>query len=152
MGFEWDKITRWILFAAGLISGAMAGYLFYIGKNSTGAAYMAMTVGFLCFATRTGIFRADKHKNNNINDENKKFREIALMIAEIYILSLKNIGRTIPPSSKELQEIEEDLKNFMQNMNINNDETEIILNEFDKLKNRSRLSDGGRAFLKNARL
>ena len=76
MGFEWDKITRWILFVAGLISGAMAGYLFYIGKNSTGAAYMAMTVGFLCFATRTGIFRADKHKNNNINDENKKFREI----------------------------------------------------------------------------
>ncbi len=129
---------------AGLVTSVIAGHLFYLSRPATGAAYIAMTVGFLIFATRAGNIKSD----NNDASLNK----ISVMLAKILITSLKNTARTIPSSSKEIEELESELNDFLDYMPMSEDDRDFINNEFEKLKDRARRNEGGRAILKNARL
>ena len=52
-----DRILRWVLFCAGIITAIFAGYMFSEAKIDWGAAWLSVSVGFLCFATRV---KADK--------------------------------------------------------------------------------------------
>ncbi len=129
---------------AGLVTSVIAGHLFYLSRPAPGAAYIAMTVGFLIFATRAG------NDNNHKNDI--ALNKISVMMSKILITSLKNTARTIPMSSKELTELESELNEFLDYMPMSDDDRDFINDEFDKLKDRAKRNEGGRAILKNARL
>lgn len=142
-----DKILRWILFCAGIITAIFAGYMFKENKIDWGAAWLAVAVGFLCFATRIKI---DKPSSND--DDNKELHDMAVLIAEVAVMSLKNIGRTVPPGTKEVDEMEEKVNNFLATMPLTQSEREDIADDFDRLRNRTRRNEGGRAIMKSARL
>ena len=142
-----DKILRWVIFCAGIITAIFAGYMFSGGKIDWGAAWLAVTVGFLCFATR---IKSEKPVSQD--DDSKDLHDMAVLIAEVAVSSLKNIGRTIPPGTKEVDEMEEKLNNFLDVMPLSSDERDEISQEFDRLRNRTKRNEGGRAIMRSARL
>jgi hypothetical protein len=77
---------------------------------------------------------------------------MAALIADIAVSSLQNIGRTVPPTTKEINELEEKLNLFLDSMPLNSEEREEIAERIDSVKNRTRRNEGGRAILRNARL
>ena len=144
-----DRILRWVLFCAGIITAIFAGYMFSEGKIDWGAAWLSVSVGFLCFATR---LKADKPSASSPDDDNKELHDMAILIADTAISSLKNIGRTIPPGTKEIDELEEKVNSFIDVMPLSQSERENIADEFDRLRNRTRRNEGGRALMRSARL
>ncbi|MBR1438604.1 MAG: hypothetical protein IJ697_07070 [Synergistaceae bacterium] len=143
-----DKFLRWFLFCAGIITAIFAGYMFSSGKNDLGAAWLSVTVGFLCFATRIKI----EKKPDTSDDDSKDLHDMAVLIAETALMSLKNIGRTVPPGTKEVDQLEEKVNNFLDAMPVSSSERERFSEEFDRLRNRTRRNEGGRAILRSARL
>lgn len=143
-----DKLLRWFLFCAGIITAIFAGYMFSTGKNDLGAAWLAATVGFLCFATR---IKTDKPVDTSEQD-NKDLHDMAVLIAETAVMSLKNIGRTIPAGTKEVDDLQDKVNNFLDAMPVSQSEREEINEEFERLRNRTRRNEGGRAILRSARL
>ncbi|MBQ6002083.1 MAG: hypothetical protein IJL18_04440 [Synergistaceae bacterium] len=143
-----DKILRWVLFCAGIITAIFAGYMFSDSKIDWGAAWLAVTVGFLCFATRIKTEKPD----SSDDDDSKDLHDMAVLIAELAVSSLKNIGRTIPPSTKEVDEMEEKVNNFLDVMPLSRDERDEISEEFERLRNRTRRNESGRAIMRSARL
>ncbi|MBR0257790.1 MAG: hypothetical protein IJQ58_08650 [Synergistaceae bacterium] len=143
-----DRFLRWILFCAGIITAIFAGYMFTEGKNDLGAAWLAATVGFLCFATRIPTSK----QNDSDDDDSKDLHDMAILIAEIAVMSLKNIGRTIPPGTKEVNDLEEKVNSFLDVMPVSESEREEIADEFERLRNRTRRNEGGRAILRSSRL
>ena len=145
-----DRLIRWALFCAGIITSIFAGYMFYIDNIAAGAAWLAMAVGFLCFATR---IRADnRNYDADSEQDNKDLHDMAMLISDIAVMSLKNIGRTIPPSTKEIQDMEAKLNSFLDVMPVDKSERLEINEEFDRLKNRTRRNESGRAILRSSRL
>lgn len=144
-----DKFLRWTLFCAGIITAIFAGYMFRESKIDWGAAWLAVAVGFLCFATR---IRAEKTQSASYDDDNKELHDMAVLIAEVAVMSLKNIGRTVPPGTKEVDELEEKVNNFLDTMPLTQSEREEIADDFERLRNRTRRNEGGRAILRSARL
>ena len=146
-----DNFLRWVLFSAGIILAIFAGYMFYIDKIPAGAAWLALSIGFLCFATR---LKYDKNSDSESDSSgvNNDLHDMALLIADIAISSLRNIGRTVPPSAKEIEELEGKLNKFLDAMPLESQEREEITDEFDKLRTRTRRNEGGRALLRNSRL
>ena len=143
-----DKLLRWFMFCAGIITAIFAGYMFSTGKNDLGAAWLAVTVGFLCFATR---IKTDKPADTSEQD-NKDLHDMAVLIAEIAVTSLRNIGRTIPAGTKEVDDLEDKVNNFLDAMPVTQSEREEINEEFERLRNRTRRNEGGRALLRSSRL
>ncbi|MBQ3585340.1 MAG: hypothetical protein II964_01370 [Synergistaceae bacterium] len=143
-----DKILRWVLFCAGIITAIFAGYMFSDSKIDWGAAWLAVTVGFLCFATRIKTEKPD----SSDDDDSKDLHDMAVLIAELAVSSLKNIGRTIPPGTKEVDEMEEKVNNFLDVMPLSRDERDEISEEFERLRNRTRRNESGRAIMRSARL
>ena len=143
---SFDNLLRWFLFSVGIILAIFAGYMFYIDKIPAGAAWLAMSIGFLCFATR---LRASSGSGSDDDDD---LHDMAVLIADLAVSSLKNIGRTVPPNAKEIDELEEKLHKFLDAMPLKTSELEGITEEFEKLRNRSRRNEGGRALLRNSRL
>ena len=144
-----EKLLRWGLFCAGIITSIFAGYMFYIDNIAAGAAWLAMAVGFLCFATQIGNSKNDDEASEQ---DNKDLHDMAILISDIAIMSLKNIGRTVPPNAKEIENMETKLNNFLDVMPVEQSERVEINEEFDRLKNRSKRNEGGRAILRSARL
>ena len=144
-----DKFLRWFLFCAGIITAIFAGYMFSSGKNDFGAACLSVSVGFLCFATRVNI---PKNPAQSSDEDSKDLHDMAVLIAEIAVMGLRNIGRTIPPGTREVDELEEKVNNFLDAMPVSQQERDEIAEEFDRLRNRTRRNEGGRAILKSARL
>ena len=141
-----DKFFRWALFCAGIITSIFAGYMFYIDNIAAGAAWLAMAVGFLCFATRIKNDASNEELENNSGD--KDLHDLAVLIADLAVMSLKNIGRTIPPGTKEIEELENKLNSFLDLMPVDKPERDEIKEEFDKLKNRNK---SGRAIFNSIR-
>lgn len=146
-----DRILRWVLFCAGIITAIFAGYMFSEGRIDWGAAWLSVTVGFLCFATRV---RNDSYtdKARASDDDNKDLHDMAILIADTAVSTLKNIGRTIPPGTKEIDDLEEKVNSFLDVMPVSESEREDIAEEFDRLRDRTRRNEGGRALLRSARL
>lgn len=142
-----DRIFRWALFCAGIITSIFAGYMFYIDNIAAGAAWLAAAVGFLCFSTKINNSDDDNIEKEKDTDSDKDLHELAVLIAEIAVMSMKNIGRTVPPGTKEIEQLENKLNNFLDLMPLDKSEREEINEEFDRLKNRT-----GRAIFRSARL
>ncbi|MBQ3645706.1 MAG: hypothetical protein IJM82_04020 [Synergistaceae bacterium] len=146
-----DKIFRWALFCAGIITSIFAGYMFYIDNIAAGAAWLAMAVGFLCFATRIRTETVEEVYYDS-EENNRDLHDMAVLISDIALMSVKNIGRTIPPDIKEIEELENKLNNFLNLMPVEKTERAEISEEFDRLKERSKRNASGRAILRSARL
>ena len=145
-----DRLLRWILFSAGIITVIFAGYMFNIKRLPEASMCLSLAVGFLCFATRSRSENAEPESESQ--DTNKDLHDMAALIAAITILSLQNIGRTVPPSTKEINELEEKLNAFLDAMPLSPEEREEIADSLESIKNRTRRNEGGRAILRSARL
>ncbi|MBQ6435798.1 MAG: hypothetical protein IJJ09_07340 [Synergistaceae bacterium] len=146
-----DKIFRWALFCAGIITSIFAGYMYYLDNIAAGAAWLAMAVGFLCFATRIRTETVEEVYYDS-EENNRDLHDMAVLISDIALMSVKNIGRTIPPDIKEIEELENKLNNFLNLMPVEKTERAEISEEFDRLKERSKRNASGRAILRSARL
>ena len=144
-----DKFLRWASFCAGIITAIFAGYMFYVNEVSKGAACLAVCVGFLGFATRYSPDRADSSGNDQ-NDSD--LHDLAVLVADLAAMSLQNIGRTIPPSSKEISDIEDKLNSFLDAMPVSESEREEIAGKFEAVRDRIRRNQGGRALIRSSRL
>ncbi len=144
-----DKFLRWAIFCAGIITAIFAGYMFSEGRIDWGAAWLSVTVGFLCFATR---IKTEKSSQSSSDDDNKDLHDLAILIAGLAVTSLKNIGRTIPPGTKEINDMEEKLSSFLDVMPLSSDERDEISEEFDRLRDRTKRNESGRAIMRSARL
>ena len=145
-----DKFFRWVLFSAGIITIIFSGYMFSINRLPEASACLSLSVGFLCFATRIKTLNHDSESESQ--DANQDLHDMAELIADIAVSSLQNIGRTVPPTTKEINELEEKLNRFLDAMPLNPEEREEIAERFESVKNRTRRNEGGRAILRNARL
>ncbi len=141
-----DNFLRWVLFCAGFILSIFAGYMFYIDKIPAGAAWLALGVGFLLFATR--IKREKVNNNSQEFNQDINFHDLALLVADLAVMSLRNIGRTVPPSEREINDLLEQVNNFLDSMPVNESEREAISQEFDKLTDRTRRNLSGRALFR----
>ncbi|MBQ9419699.1 MAG: hypothetical protein IJU31_04900 [Synergistaceae bacterium] len=139
-----DGFFRWALFCAGIITAIFAGYMFYIDNVAAGAAWLAVTVGFLCFSTRV---REDSDSESSDDDPqtDKDLHDLAVLIANLAVMNLKNIGRTVPPGTKEIEDIESKLNSFLDLMPVAKSEREEINEEFERLRNRTRRKESDRA-------
>ena len=144
-----DRLLRWLLFCAGIITAIFAGYMFSEAKIDWGAAWLSVTVGFLCFATR---IKSEKQSASSSDDSSKELHDMAVLIAHTAVASLKNIGRTVPPGTKEIDKLEEKVNSFLDVMPLSQSERDEISDEFDRLRNRTRRNEGGRALMRSARL
>ncbi len=143
-----DKFIRWTLFCAGIITAIFAGYMFYIDNIAGGAAWLAVSVGFLCFATRIRQDGRTETSQTDSTDDNDDLHNMAVIISDVALASLRNIGRTIPPSEKEIAELEEKLNRFLDAMPVDDDEREEIADEFERLRERTRRTQSGRAIMR----
>ncbi len=141
-----DNFLRWVLFCAGFILSIFAGYMFYIDKIPAGAAWLALGIGFLLFATR--IKREKINNNSQEFNQDINFHDLALLVADLAVMSLRNIGRTVPPSEREINDLLEQVNNFLDSMPVNESEREAISQEFDKLTDRTRRNLSGRALFR----
>ncbi len=146
---SWDTFLRWVLFCAGIITSIFAGYMFYTDNVSWGAAWLAMAVGFLCFATRIKPERPDRE---NDSQDDKELNNMAMLIADIAVMSLQNIGRTVPAGTKEIEGIEDRVNRFLDSMPVNDEERQEIADKFDTLRQRTRRNESGRALMRSSRL
>ena len=143
-----DNFLRWVLFCAGFIMSIFAGYMFYIDKISAGAAWLALGIGFLLFATRIKREKFKSDKNSQENNRDMNFHDLALLVADLAVMSLKNVGRTVPPSEREINDLSEQVNNFLASMPVNESEREAISQEFEKLTDRTRRNLSGRALFR----
>ncbi len=141
-----DNFLRWVLFCAGFILSIFAGYMFYIDKIPAGAAWLALGIGFLLFATR--IKREKINNNSQEFNQDINFHDLALLVADLAVMSLRNIGRTVPPSEREINDLLDQVNNFLDSMPVNESEREAISQEFDKLTDRTRRNLSGRALFR----
>ena len=146
-----EKFFRWALFCAGIVISIFAGYMFYIDNISGGAAWLAVAVGFLCFATRISNDH-DSEDTQNERQTGKELHDMAVLIADIAVMSLKNIGRTVPPGTKEIEDLESKLDNFLDLMPVNKSERDEIDEEFSRLKERTRRNESGRAIFSQLKI
>ena len=145
-----DRFLRWVLFSAGIITVIFAGYMFNIKRLPEASMCLSLAVGFLCFATR--IKRDKSESESDSQDSSNELHDMAALIADIAVSSLQNIGRTIPPGTKEINDMEEKLSSFLDVMPLSSDERDEISEEFDRLRNRTRRNESGRAIMRSARL
>ena len=145
-----DRFLRWVLFSAGIITVIFAGYMFNIKRLPEASMCLSLAVGFLCFATR--IKREKSESESDSQDSNNELHDMAALIADIAVSSLQNIGRTIPPTTKEINELEEKLNHFLDAMPLSPEEREEISDRIESVRNRTRRNEGGRAILRNSRL
>lgn len=146
----WKKISRGLLFSAGMVGGAVAGHLFYIGRLPSGTAMLALTALFLFFAMAelnivSGRAPDDDFLPGNDADFRRAVGELAAIVADNAVGNAKNIGRTLPLSPTELSKLEDVLIPVLSDLNASAGEKKRIAEEFDKLRTRSRQSEGRRA-------
>lgn len=144
-----DRFFRWASLCAGIITAIFAGYMFYTSKTAEGAACLAVCVGFLSFATR---YQAVKSPSSSNNDDDSDLHALAVLVSDLAVTSLQNIGRTIPPSSKEIADVEEKLNAFLDAMPLEQSERDETAGKFETLRDRTRRNQGGRAIMRSSRL
>ena len=156
------KFFSIILALGAAACGIAAGHLFYLEKFAGGIAMLIMTLIFLSYAmnrnaisyeySSSGSESIDDEPDGIITDPDKTLGEAALLLADIAVNNLKNIGRTIPASTKEITELEDKLNNLLNQCGVPFAKRGNLKDEFDKLKGRTRLNEGGAAIVRNSRL
>ena len=146
----WEKMTRRILFLAGMLTGGGAAYLFYNGYIAPGGAYLVMTALFLWFATRTRPAEKEAPSRGIVDDA--ALVDMALFLGDVAVAGLRSVGRTIPPSTKEIDQLEGRLSDLLDQIGAPSSRRAELREEFEKLKGRMRRNEGGIALVRSARL
>ena len=148
----WEKITRRVLFIAGIATGGGAAYLFYNGLMYPGWAYLAITAVFLMFAlkTRKAAVEDDDESRSIVDDA--ALVDMALFLGDVAVAGLKGVGRTILPSTREIEQLESRLTDLLDKIGAPSGRRAELREEFDKLKGRVRRNEGGMALVRSARL
>ncbi|MCR5346560.1 MAG: hypothetical protein K6E38_02190 [Fretibacterium sp.] len=152
---NWRKAARFILFLAGMLTAGGAAQLFYHGFIAPGMAYFAMTALFLWFGMRqpseTDAAEEEPERSPGIIDD-AALNEMALLVADLAVASLRGVGRTVPPSTKEIEQLEERTNSMLDHMGVPSDHRGELKEEFNRLKGRMRRSEGGIALIRSRRL
>ena len=154
------KFLTAILAMGAMACGITAGHLFYLERFASGIAMLIMTVIFLSYAMNRNVISYDYNYSESdggepediIIDTDKVLGDMALLIADISISNLKNIGRTIPASTKEITELEDKLNSLLNQSGVAAARRNALQEELDKLKGRTRLNEGGTVLMRSARL
>ena len=145
-----DRLLRWAFFCAGFITAIFAGYMFYVDNVAGGAAWLAVAVGFLSFSTR--MQKDEPETSAPSPQDDSDLHDLAVLVADIATMSLQNIGRTVPPSNKEIEDLEAKLNSFLDAMPVTQEERADIAEKFEAVRERTRRNGAGRAILRSARL
>ena len=94
----------------------------------------------------------DKPQTSSDSDSDSELHDLAVLIAEVAAMSLQNIGRTVPPSTKEIADIEDKLNNFLDTMPVSESEREEIAEKFEAVRNKTRRNQSGMAIMRSSRL
>ena len=154
------KFLTAILAMGAMACGITAGHLFYLERFASGIAMLIMTLIFLSYAMNRNVISYDYDYSESesgepediIIDTDKVLGDMALLIADISISNLKNIGRTIPASTKEITELEDKLNSLLNQSGVAAARRNALQEELDKLKGRTRLNEGGTVLMRSARL
>lgn len=147
----WKKISKGLLFCAGMASSITAGHLFYIERYPSGLALFAMTALFLFFAmAEVNITSGRQEQEDDFlpggeADFRKAVGELAAAVADNAVNGAKNIGRTLPLSPTELARLEDSLTSLLSDLSVPTGEKKRIAEEFEKLRTRARQTEGRRA-------
>ncbi|MDR1378845.1 MAG: hypothetical protein LBJ36_07305 [Synergistaceae bacterium] len=148
----WRKVANGLLFCAGMLAGFVAGHLFYFERYMPGCAMFTLTALFLFYAlTNLHIgaeyaeYDEEFSSTEELDDLRKTLANLALMVAQNAIDGAKNIGRAMPPTPAELTRLEDDLMPLLIDLQSDRKGREHIMQELDKLRTRSRQSEGRRA-------
>ncbi|MCR4817520.1 MAG: hypothetical protein K5841_01020 [Fretibacterium sp.] len=151
----WRKAARFVLFLAGILTALGAAHLFYHNYIAPGAAYLVMTALFLWIATRR-LSKSDKPEDEpeprpGIIDD-AALNDMALLVADLAVASLRGVGRTVPPSTKEIEQLEVRTNAMLDHMGVPSSRRDELKEEFDRLKGRVRRNEGGMALIRSTRL
>lgn len=149
----WERTTRWILFGAGMLCGIEAGHFFYLDRIPAGGAFLLMAGMFLYFAAGE---RRRLREEEPVETEGTELgglqAELALFVAGEALNGLKRIGRTMPPSSMEIAQLEARLDALLGRLNVPAEERARLDEEFEKIRGRARRDEGRRALIQSSRL
>ncbi len=152
---NWRKAARFVLFLAGMLTSVGAAQLFYHGFIAPGAAYLTMTALFLWVATRwlpkSDPTEEEPEPRCGIIDD-AALNEMALLVADLAVASLRGVGRTVPPSTKEIEQLEGRTSAMLDHMGVPSSRRDEMKEEFERLKGRVRRNEGGMAIIRSKRL
>ena len=154
------KFLTAVLALGAMACAAAAGHLFYLERFASGIAMLIMTLIFLSYAMNKSAVNYNYSESESDSDEpediiidtDKVLGDMALLIADISISNLKNIGRTIPASTKEITELEDKLNSLLNQSGVPFARRDNLKEEIEKLKGRTRLNEGGTVLMRSARL
>lgn len=141
-------MARWGLFLAGLFAGA-TGALFYLDHVEVGVLCLAAASGTFWFAL--GRREVEKPQERGVVSD-ADLSELALFVAELAVSGLKGVGRTIPPSTKEIEQLEGRLNVLLDHMGVSDASRADLRSEFERIKGRTRRNEGGIALIRSRRL
>lgn len=148
---SWRGFAKGLLFCAGMIAALAAGHLFYLERYVSGGTFFALTALFLFYALAEIVLPHEKADVSPLDPEARRILgDLALLVCENALNGAKRIGRTLPCTAKEVTQMEEALMPLMAQLGVDRRERERVLQEFEKLKVRSRQEEGRRA-LTNSR-
>jgi hypothetical protein len=133
-----------------MVCGGAAGHLFYLERYPSGLAMFALTALFLFFAmSDLSSLRNREPVDDDFSGSDAGLRgtveELALLVADNALNGAKNIGRTLPYSPMDLSKLEDRLIPLLENLNISTEDKKHVVEEIDKLRARSRQTEGRRA-------
>jgi hypothetical protein len=130
-----------------MLSGGAAGNLFYLERYLPGGAMFLLTALFLFYAM-TGLADAENDDKEEIPGSVTELRatlgRLAVLVAENALNGAKSIGRTMPCTQQELSRMEDGLTEILDSLPVERGDKQRVAEEFDKLRTRSRQSEGRR--------
>lgn len=141
-------MARWGLFLAGMFAGA-TGALVCLDHLGVGVLCLAAASVALWFAFRRQ--EAEEPQERGVVSD-ADLSELALFVAELAVSGLKGVGRTIPPSTKEIEQLEGRLNVLLDHMGVSDASRADLRSEFERIKGRTRRNEGGIALIRSRRL
>jgi hypothetical protein len=130
-----------------MLSGGAAGNLFYLERYLPGGAMFLLTALFLFYAmTDTADTESDDKEEvpGSLMELRANLGRLAVFVAENALNGAKSIGRTLPSTQQELSRMEDGLTEILDSLPVDREDRQHIAEEFDKLRTRSRQSEGRR--------
>ncbi|MDR2527423.1 MAG: hypothetical protein LBD04_00165 [Synergistaceae bacterium] len=142
----WKGFGKVFLFFGGMLSGFAAGHLFYFERYTPGMAMFALAALFLFYglADLTPPAQVGDEVFGDLVELRKSLADLTLVVAEDVVDGAKRIGRSMPCTPMELSKLEDSLMPLLTALRVPRKDREHILQEFDKLRTRSRQTQGRR--------
>ena len=149
----WRGLAKGVLFCAGMLSGGTAGHLFYLERYLSGGAMFSLTALFLFYAMLASADAGNDEEEipGALTELRGTLGRLAVLVAENALSGAKSIGRTLPCTQQELSRMEDGLTEILNSLPVERGDKQYVAQEFDKLRTRSRQSEGRRV-LTNRRL